>query len=87
MENNLIILIEDEIRITRLSQGLAELGIDISEYLPNNARVIFDVMGLNPHLMDDYFKLIEQSPGSVQSVKQQATTILNRIKCWETMGN
>lgn len=62
MEDILTLLIEDDIRITRLVRTLAAIGIDASAYTPNKTSVVLKLLGLDYETYsDEYLKLIEES--------------------------
>lgn len=91
MEKTLRMLIEDDIKITRLVQTLGKLEIDASYYLTNTSTVVFRLAGIpleghEDHRFDDYFKMIERCasrPASPDQLKKQAVEIVQIILNWQ----
>jgi len=64
MKQILTLLIQDDIKQTRLVRTLNSINIDASEYLTNKSSVIFMLMGIeseqgNEPFLDAYFRKIE----------------------------
>ncbi len=61
MKDLIILLIKDDIKITRLIRTLAKIGIDASAYTPNKTSVVLRLLELDYEKhSDEYLKLIEQ---------------------------
>lgn len=62
MKSNIVHLIRDDIKISRLINTLERLNISAHQYNLGNSKVIFSLMGIpeeEPYL-EIYYKLIEQ---------------------------
>lgn len=61
MKEILVLLIEDDIRITRLVRTLGNIGIDATEYLPHKSLIVFRMIQLDyDRFADAYHSRIEQ---------------------------
>ena len=61
MKDVITLLIEDDIKITRLIRTLAKIGIDASAYTPNKTSVVLRLLELDYEKhSDEYLKLLEQ---------------------------
>lgn len=95
MEQTLRMLIEDDIKITRLVQALGKLEIDASHYLTNTSTVVFRLTGIplqgnEDQRFDDYFKMIERCaslPASPEQLQKQAMEIVQIILNWQKEYN
>lgn len=66
MKSNIITLIRDDIKISRLTNALDRLHVPTAHYPLGNSKVIFSLMGIpdkEPNL-EIYYKLIEQGADS-----------------------
>jgi hypothetical protein len=62
MKRNMILLIRDDIKISRLINTLEQLNVSARHYHLSNSTVIFSLMGIpeeEPNL-EIYYKMIEQ---------------------------
>jgi hypothetical protein len=65
MKDVITLLIEDDIKITRLIRTLAKVGIDASAYTPNKTSVVLRLLELDYEIhSNEYLKLIEQTADS-----------------------
>lgn len=62
MKNNIISLIRDDIKISRLIYTLEQLNIPARHYHLSNSKVVFSLMGIPEEELnlEIYYKLIEQ---------------------------
>lgn len=71
MKENIIHLIQDDIKISKLISNLQNLGISACNYYLNNSRVIFNLMGIpiEEETQDLYHRMIElgSDPGEYNS--------------------
>ena len=77
MKRILTLLIEDDIKITRLVRTLAKLDIDASSYLTHKSTLVFEMMEIkhsinNEELMNQYYAKIEQASDKDQTEDKQA---------------
>lgn len=60
MDEVIKILIEDDVKITRMISVFSSIGIDASDYATNNVVVIFNLLGIDyEKYSDEYLKMIE----------------------------
>lgn len=79
MEDILTLLIEDDIRITRLVRTLATIGIDASAYTPNKTTVVLKLLQLDYEThSDEYLKLLEESADTGED--QRIVEWLGKVK-------
>ncbi len=62
MKSNILTLIKDDIKISRLTNTLDRLHVPTTHYPLGNSKVIFSLMGIpdNETNLEIYYKLIEQ---------------------------
>lgn len=62
MKKNIIRLIQDDIKISRLINTLERLNVSASQYNLGNSMVIFSLMGIpeDEQKTEVYFKMVEQ---------------------------
>ena len=62
MKNNILYLIKDDIKISRLTNTLDRLHVPVNHYPLGNAKVIFSLMEIPEaeQNFETYYKLIEQ---------------------------
>jgi|GEM_PF-4130364 len=62
MKKNIIRLIQDDIKISRLINTLERLNVSASQYNLGNSMVIFSLMGIpeDEQKTEIYFKMVEQ---------------------------
>lgn len=61
MKEILVLLIEDDIRITRLVRTFGNIGIDATEYLPHKSMIVFRMIQLEyEEHADNYHTRIEK---------------------------
>jgi hypothetical protein len=63
MKDNILRLVEDDIKFNRLVTTLRKIGIEAEAYTTNNVHVIFDLMHVpkSELVMQAYFTMIETS--------------------------
>ena len=63
MKDNILLLIEDDIKFSRLVDTLRKLNIDAEDYNTHNSTVIFSTLGLSEQepLFDKYFRMLESN--------------------------
>lgn len=75
MEEEIRLLIQDDIKITRFVYTLARLNIDATHYLSNNSTVIFRLLGqavsVHDEAYDTYFRMIEQCAHSGEDLTHE----------------
>jgi len=62
MRNNILRLIKDDIKVTRLINTLESLEVSAHRYTLGNVYVVFSLLGIqqDDQNLDLYFKMIEQ---------------------------
>ena len=78
MRDAILLIIEEEIKLTTLVRSLKQLNIDVTEYLPNTSKAVFDLMGIevNDTITDTYFQMVEGR----KTANQIVTYLENCIK-------
>ena len=77
MKRILTLLIEDDIKITRLVRTLAKLDIDANSYLTHKSTIVFEMVEIKhsingEELMNQYYDKIEQASDKDQTGDKQA---------------
>lgn len=91
MKENIIHLIQDDIKISKLISNLQNLGISACNYYLNNSRVIFNLMGIpiEEETQDLYHRMIElgsdagEYNSSSKNVEELAEDIYSFLKIME----
>lgn len=62
MKKNIVRLIQDDIKISRLINTLERLNVSAHQYNLGNSKVIFSLLGIpeDEHKAEVYFKMVEQ---------------------------
>lgn len=86
MERILALLIQDDIKQTRLVRALGRLEIDATSQLSNASGIVFEIMGMNVDLeneplLDAYFKKIESAVADEKANEpEHITNIVNWLE-------
>lgn len=68
MKEILALLIEDDIRITRLVRTLGNIGIDATDYLPHKSMIVFRMAQVDyDQHSDAYHTRVENAADQIQS--------------------
>lgn len=84
MRRNILRLIQDDVKITRLVHTLDNLHINCYDYLLNNSTVIFSLMGITPceEINEEYYKMIEKASDEDYSTSDKMKDLSMEIyKC------
>lgn len=78
MKEILALLIEDDIRITRLVRTLGNIGIDATAYLPHKSMIVFRMLQVDyDRHSDDYHTRIESASDQLEvSIAEASEEIL-----------
>ena len=89
MEQNQLILslIKEDLRCSKLVNGLSELGLDAGKYHTELSNIVFDMMGFdvqNDSLLEFYFNCLEEVAGvkdveDMQAMGKLARDIYERL--------
>ena len=85
MKEILVLLIEDDLRITRLVRTLGNIGIDATYYLPHKSLVIFRMLQLDYDLHADLYhmrveKIVDDIQQDIQAASEELLIWLLEIK-------
>ena len=87
MKNIITLLIQDDIKQTRLVRALGSLDIDATSQLSNSSGIVFELLGMklveldqgNEQLLNVYFKKIESA---VADEKENESKHITAIVKW-----
>ncbi|WP_343635661.1 hypothetical protein [Fluviicola sp.] len=87
MKTNVLTLIKDDIKISRLTNTLDRLNVPVNHYPLGNAKVIFSLMEISEveQNFEMYYKLIEQAADleqydSTEKIDELAEEIFRELK-------